>query len=265
MIDFAGSIFMKQICDNRDYKSTDIRDNRDRYFCANRENTRMDENTDDIRGWLAAELEKMGRGAKGRLANYLGIRPDGVTRMLNAEPGKEVRGIKADELVKMRRFFQSGTPDELQPISTPITSIKVTGKVAANSWMSVDDMDFGYDDEETVPSVSGYPTEWQFALKVDGNCLNKIASHGDRLVCLNVIKARIETKPGDLVIVERSRYDGQMVERTAKRLQQSATGKYELWPESNDPLHQEPIILEAAASGESVRVVGKVLWILRQP
>jgi SOS-response transcriptional repressor LexA len=148
--------------------------------------------------------------------------------------------------------------------AVPVGYIGVKGKVAANSWMNVDDMDFGYDDQEHVPSVGNYPIDWQFALKIEGNCLNKIANHGDILVCVDTIASAIDIEPGDLVIVERSRYDGEMVERTAKRVRMTSEG-YELWPESTDPQHQAPIKLTGGADGETVRVMGKVLWILRKP
>lgn len=148
--------------------------------------------------------------------------------------------------------------------NAPIGMIPVTGKVAANTWLSVEDMDFGYDDVDYVPSIGGYPVEWQFALVVEGNCLNKIAQHGERLVCLNTIAAAVSISDGDLAVVERRRYDGQMIERTAKRVRLAADG-YELWPESNDPAHQEPIRLYRATDGEDVQVIGKVLWIVRKP
>ncbi|MBT9370301.1 LexA family transcriptional regulator [Rhizobium sp. CSW-27] len=148
--------------------------------------------------------------------------------------------------------------------SAPIGMIPVTGKVAANSWLSVEDMDFGYDDIDYVPSTGTYPIEWQFALSIEGNCLNKIAQHGERLVCLNIIAAHVDIEDGDLAIVERRRYGGQMVERTAKRVRKAADG-YELWPESTDPAHQEPIRLYRAADGEDIQVIGKVLWIIRKP
>lgn len=147
---------------------------------------------------------------------------------------------------------------------SPIGYVKVTGRVAANSWMSVDEMDFGYEDTEMVPSIGGYPPEWQFGLIVTGNCLNKIAADGDRLVCLYIEQSGVDIMPEDLVIVERSRFEGQMIERTAKRVRQTADG-YELWPESTDPSHQEPIRLDSATELSDVKVIGKVLWILRKP
>lgn len=71
-------------------------------------------------------------------------------------------------------------------------------------------------------------------------------------------------EPNDLVIVERSRFNGQMIERTAKRIRQTISG-FELWPESTEPNHQEPIKINGATDGEEIRIVGKVLWILRKP
>lgn len=152
----------------------------------------------------------------------------------------------------------------LQMSNAPIGMIRVTGKVAANTWLSVDDMDFGYDDIDYVPSIGGYPPEWQFALVIEGNCLNKIAQHGERLVCLNTIAASMSIEDGDLAVVERRRYGGQMVERTAKRVRLAADG-YELWPESTDASHQEPIRLYRAPEDEEIVVIGKVLWIVRKP
>ncbi|AII27771.1 hypothetical protein B9J07_12905 [Sinorhizobium sp. LM21] len=152
----------------------------------------------------------------------------------------------------------------LQEIKKPVDMVQVRGKVAANTWMDVDEMDFTYEDMEVVPSLSGYPAAWQFGLRVDGNCLNKVASHGDILVCLDVIKAVEEINENDLVIVERRKYYGQMVQRTAKRVRRTAKG-FELWPESTDPAHQEPILLYESTEGEDVSIIGKVLWILRKP
>ncbi|MCH4542745.1 helix-turn-helix domain-containing protein [Ochrobactrum sp. A-1] len=161
-------------------------------------------------------------------------------------------------------LFPQSTVEDLTRVASPIGAVPVTGKVAANTWLSVEDMDFGYDDIEYVPSASGYPVDLQFALKVEGNCLNKIANHGDRLICLDIAKTGIEVEDGDLVIVERSRFEGQMIERTAKRLRRTADG-YELWPESHDPAHQDPITLNRPTNGDAVRIIGKVLWIMRKP
>lgn len=187
---------------------------------------------------------------------------------------KSVRNDKLQDLARALKLDASAlasgelvrveTGDSLKNSNAPAGYVAVTGKVSANTWLSVDDMDFSYDDVEYVPSIGDYPIGQQFGLIIDGNCLNKIANHGDRLVCLDIIKANIDVVPNDLVIVERSRFAGQMVERTAKRIRQTSDS-YELWPESNDPLHQTPIKLNGANEDETVRIVGKVLWIVRKP
>lgn len=64
----------------------------------------------EIRSWISSQLENMGHGSKGKLAAHLGVRADAITRMLNTEPGKEARVIRADELVKIREFFNAAPP-----------------------------------------------------------------------------------------------------------------------------------------------------------
>jgi SOS-response transcriptional repressor LexA len=227
----------------------------------------MNDKRQEIRDWLQAELDRKGHGAKGKLAEYLGIRPEGVSRILADKPGKEIREIGADELLKMSQFFGVAPPglqEQLSDAVVPKGTVKVIGKVAAHTWLDVNDMDFGYDDEEPIPASPEYPAYLQFALIVEGNCLNKIAVPGSRLDCLDIIRAEYEPVDGDLVIVERKRFGGQMVERTAKRLRKTSQGM-ELWPESNDPAHQDPIPLNEQSEDIEMQIIGKVLWIVSKP
>jgi hypothetical protein len=265
---------MIHISGNRDYLSSNIGDYRDSNIRVFRDNRGMDDERKQLRAWLQAELDRQGHGAKGKLAEFLGIGANSVSRMLNDDPGKEMRDIKANELARMREFFGTLPPivggvsgekiSRLVPVDTPKGSVRVTGKVAANTWLDVDDMDFDFDDIEYVPASNEYPISMQFGLLIEGNCLNKIASHGDRLVCLNIIDADYRPIDGDLVIVQRSKFAGQMIERTAKRLRRAAKG-FELWPESTDPTHQDPIVLYEKPDGVDIQIIGKVLWIVRRP
>lgn len=144
-----------------------------------------------------------------------------------------------------------------------IGMVPVLGSVRASYWQEVSDGG-AFEMSEMVPSSGGYPVDWQVAYRVDGNCLNKIASDGDTLVCVDLIKSGLSIENGDLVIIERTRYGGEMVQRTAKRVRRTSAG-FELWPESDDPAHQEPIVLNDMAEHDEVRVAAKVLWILRKP
>lgn len=194
------------------------------------------------------------------------IQHENGTRGLSRAAGRYAKSLKVSEGWLLTGEGQGPGVDSnnLVKSSRPLGLIKVSGKVAANTWLSVDDMDFDYSDVEYVPSVDGFPLHWQFALVVEGNCLNKRANHGDKLVVLDIIKAEQDVFADDLVIVERKKFGGQMVERTAKRVRQAADG-FELWPESTDPAHQEPIRLYKVPEGEEIQIIGKVLWIMRRP
>jgi SOS-response transcriptional repressor LexA len=187
----------------------------------------------------------------------------GKTRMPNAENIAKLAAV----LETTADYLMDRSSDStLRVVAAKVEGVPVLGRVAANTWYTADDdvIDVDTDDIERIPSISGYPVEWQFGMIVDGNCLNKVANDGDRLVCLDLIKSGTPIMEGDLIIVERSKFGGQMRQRTAKRVKKTKAG-YELWPESTDPAHQEPILLNEAADGEDIRVWAKVLWVLRKP
>ncbi len=150
-----------------------------------------------------------------------------------------------------------------RPSEPRLAMVPVTGIVRAGAWQDVETGDS--DLYKYVPGALDWPAEWQFAYTVEGTSLNKKADPGDVLICLSLILSGIDIVNHDLVIVERSRFGGQMIERTAKRVTKTLSG-FELWPESDDPAHQEPIILNGTTSGDDeIRVTGKVLWIMKRP
>jgi SOS-response transcriptional repressor LexA len=180
------------------------------------------------------------------------------------------RKFEADEASVYARKFKVSVEwlltgkagNVLTNVTAPLATINVIGTIRAGLWQDVDVGDSGVYD--TAPAAPNVPPEWQYAFRVEGTSLNKIANPGDILICLDAIKSRYDMQDGDLVVVERSRYSGQMVERTAKRIRRSAAG-FELWPGSTDPAFQTPIVIDGKENGDEVSVIAKVLWILRKP
>lgn len=180
------------------------------------------------------------------------------------------RQYEADEAVVYARKFKvpiewlltgkGGVVSQLP--QTPLASVPVIGIVRAGIWQDINAGDHSL--YEVVPAAPDAPAEWQYAFTVEGTSLDKIAQPGDILVCIDCVKSRVDIKDGDLVIVEWSRFGGQMVERTAKRIRRSIAG-IELWPESNDPAFQEPLKLHGAVDGDTIEVRAKVLWIMKRP
>lgn len=132
------------------------------------------------------------------------------------------------------------------------------GEIAAGVWSEV-----GENQEMEVKRVPvapdpAYPADAQYALKVKGNSVNRIAPDGTIIVVVDIIKAGIEVREGDLVWIERRK--GTLVETTLKRIRK-VKGRLELWPESDDPRHKEPVRL--GANGETeVTIKGLVIYTL---
>jgi hypothetical protein len=79
---------------------------------------------------MQERLEQMGHGAKGKLAAFLGVRPDAVTRMANTDPNKETREIRGHELLRMQQFFHDDPFIQHEP---EIEGIPIVGYVGAGA------------------------------------------------------------------------------------------------------------------------------------
>lgn len=142
---------MTDACDNRDLMSTTIRDKRDTNFRELRDNCAMRNTRDDLRDWLQHQLERYGRGAKTRLAEHLGVGADVITRMLNKDPEKESREIKASEVIQISDFFGVNLPGFFEPRDG-----SKAGHGATSFISSFDpDEDQAYGEGVWSPSISG--------------------------------------------------------------------------------------------------------------
>lgn len=178
----------------------------------------------------------------------------GISRAAAMKYGKALRVSPSWLLIG-----ELGSPVDVQ-------AIPVIGFVAAGHWLEADqDMDAGFDGVNvSIPGAPGLPLEMQFAVRVHGESLNRIAAPGDSLVCVDVVKSGAAVRDGDLVIVRRTSADGGRHEYTAKRYRVDARGVAVLWPESNDPRYQTPLPVDGA-DGETIEITGKVLFIVRTP
>lgn len=121
-----------------------------------------------------------------------------------------------------------------------VVGLENRGEIAAGVWLEIpESQDMEYERVPVAPDPR-YVVESQYALRIRGHSVNRVAKDGATIVCVDVLTAGIEVKDGDLVIVERRR--GALVETTIKRVRK-AKGGLELWPESDDPSHQEKLTL----------------------
>lgn len=158
-----------------------------------------------------------------------------------------------------------GVPDAKDAAAAAgMPAIPVLGEVAAGMWREVDSaVDQPPSDPVPVPPDPRWPHSEQFALVVRGSSIDRIAQDGDILSCVTLRGAGRAPEDGELVVVERTRFGGQLRETTAKILRRAGE-RVELWPDSNDPQFQAPIVLDPAREqreGETVEVRGLVTWV----
>lgn len=128
-----------------------------------------------------------------------------------------------------------GSPN---PTNSVVVGLNLIGDIAAGVWREISEsQDMEYERVPVAP-VKDYPVEAQYALKVHGNSVDRVAKDGATIHCVDVGRAGLTPREGDLVCVERNRAG--LREMTVKRIRMGAEG-LELWPESNDPAHQEKL------------------------
>lgn len=206
--------------------------------------------------------------SKVKLAKEAGVPYDSVLKYLSGKVDQP-RGDTLDRLARalgttaiwLEHAVDDPSLTNLSERPGRIDPIPVIGFVKAGIWQDVRE---GGPADMHVPSIGGYPVKHQKAYIVDGESLNKIARPGDVLICLDLIDTGISIQDGDLVITEMRKHDGEFVDRSAKRVRKTKSG-YELWPESDHPDHQTPIVTDDMLEGVDLVVSAKVLWIIRKP
>lgn len=229
-----------------------------------------------IREWLRENLAATGRGGKARLATRLGLRADAITRMLNDEPGKEVRRVSADELIKIAEFFGKAPPalsaasqnGEIKETAGRSVGIHVAGSVRAGVFREVDQIAAEAGDEDSMiylPADNLFPEARLMAFDVEGDSMNALKPRpilpGDRIICVAFedIEDHFTLRDGQVVVVERSRDGGMMREWSVKQIE-LYQDRTEFHPRSTNSANK-PIIVprdHSATTGEMVRIIGLV-------
>jgi transcriptional regulator with XRE-family HTH domain len=125
-----------------------------------------------------------------------------------------------------------------QEINATVEGLRLIGDIQAGVWReTTESQEMEYKRVPVAP-VSDYPIEAQYALKIIGNSLDRVAKDGAIIHCVDVGMASLTPRDGDLVCAERIR--GSLREMTVKRLR-LVGGALELWPESTDPTQQEKL------------------------
>jgi len=204
------------------------------------------------------------------LAESLGLNNSFIRDILRGK----TRSPSAENIAKLAAALDT-TPAYLQgeidepeltsrkPVS--IRGIPYRGEVAAGIWIEVGEGVLEPDEWLPINPLPQFPEGSVYCLTVRGDSLDKIAGPGTTLVCVDLNESGIGFRDGDLVIVERSKAQGGLLEMTAKRVR-AVRGGFELYPESTNPKWQ-PVTFPSRSDtdGETVRVIARVEYILNKP
>lgn len=150
-----------------------------------------------------------------------------------------------------------------EPYEPPMRDhVPIVGEVAAGAWVDPDEMDEPRVPQVFVPPDPRYSRNGQRAWVVRGHSVEKTARDGQLLVGV-LVGEDIEPKDGDLVIAERRREQGALIERTAKRLRLFRKHA-ELVPEYLDDALNKPLRLAAPDSQDDdteVRILAVVVGV----
>lgn len=112
--------------------------------------------------------------------------------------------------------------------------LPLVGLVSGGFWREVD----AIRDDDPTPSPfrpdPRWPANAQFALRVEGESINRVARDGDLLAVVALEAVGRMPDDGALVIVEEARDGGSMIRTTAKRLHRRGE-LHELHADSDDP------------------------------
>lgn len=235
----------------------------------------MNPTQQNLKLWLARELERRGHGTRAKLARHLGVTSDIVTRMANTKPGKESREIALDELPAIKQFFEDhpvgGSSRRKAPSRDGITlaqleklaevnaqpatdatepstlrgdfdevqirRVPLVGEINGGAWRQAVE-----DASEIITASGGGPNT--FALKLRGDSMDQIAKPGAILFC----------DPDDIDLVVGRLY-AVMNEQGETTFKQYLSNPPRLSPMSNNPEHK-PIIIGAEMFKTIGRIVG---------
>lgn len=144
--------------------------------------------------------------------------------------------------------------------------LPLVGAVSGGVWREIDSLD--QDEQPPSPFLPDprWPADKQFALRVEGESINRIARDGDLIAVVAVEALEKPPANGALVIVEEARDDGALIRTTAKRLH--ARGKLaELHADSDDPRWRDVRLIIEPDTGDArlitTRIVGLVTAVHR--
>lgn len=209
--------------------------------------------------------EAFGIGGEGWRKYEAGLAPSifkpDTQRRLTAAVGADVAELMAVLQDQDGRPAAAWTPVVVTPSFDPGRRMDdrhliVRDRVQAGAWLMADD-DHNQGEPATYPAVKDprFAHSDQWMSEVVGDSINALnIFDGDLVHCVDIASTGYSPRTGDVVEVERLRFDGSERELTIKQVEVTPAGIL-LWPRSTNPRWRDPLEMAAGAgAGEEVQV-----------
>lgn len=217
--------------------------------------------TDDDRKKRAAErvleLRKSFGMEQPEFARFIGLPKDGQSSISKWEAGKSAPGAKAAALLAMKGGKDALYYQGLEPFSSvPSASIRmanIVGEVQAGAWREA--IEFPPDEWDSFPIPPNTPNFDMQGFIVRGTSMDQVFPDGTVVLVAGTIANRIAPRSGDYVLVQRVNADG-LHEASLKQYVVDVDGSKWLWPRSNDPRFQAPLLV---GENDDATITGRVM------
>lgn len=204
-----------------------------------------------------------GEGWRKYEAGATGIFKPATQQRLTAAVDANVEDLleERDRLLGERRA-SAETPAYLTP-----QLLHIRNRAQAGAFLAIDDLDQTEPKMSTTAADPRFPQADQWISEIGGDSMNQLGIlDGDLVHCVFYEAARGQPQTGDIVEVERVRYQGALRELTIKQVE-VVGNQILLWPRSNNPRWRDPIVItDGVPEGEEmeVQIRGLVLAIIRR-
>lgn len=217
------------------------------------------------KAWLQEIMDHEGITVT-EVSRRAGVNHSTLTRFMNNPQYKP--NLSATTIQKIASAFSRPMPSPAGgntaslPAVNPTSTVKVLGAAAAGMWKDVSLLADEFLAHEEIPVIADhrYAGRRQYALRVEGNSINRVIRDGEYAICVSFGDLGSGLKTGQYVHVERSR--GGLQEVTIKKVVVDEDS-VELWPDSDDPRFQEPIIINSHEEDTEVTIRGLVIGSFR--
>ncbi len=215
--------------------------------------------------YLRLVIERTGKTAT-ELARLVPVNPTTFTRPLS-DP-KHKSAIKFQTWATLSAKTGVPLPQSLvaadraaRPAPTELR-LPIRHEVAASGFVARDDLPqtpFGF---RRLAPIPPYEFEEQWLERVISDSMDRLIPVDAEIHVVSAEGLRYAPRHNDIVVVERTRGQGALVERTVKQIAITPDGKIELWPRSHNPRWSAPIQITKPDDDPehvTVQIVGLVL------